>query len=398
MTDIRSTDFTLSSYRKPCGKNVVRGVLVSIMHSPAQGIGTRPDPNVERKILYDVSATMARLATRKETVNLEKGSTVPCGLVHQEREQHTPRSIRDDAGETVVLDHPRHVQVLDDDHLVFVNESGAELVKVVTSSICNVCMESSELHPGLVLVLRSFLLLSEAAGQDTFTSKFFGVMPGVSDFPPSTQRGKCRDPHVDAHGVLELGQGLDRTVVTQKRNVPAARCVQAHSHGRRIGPCGKRTAPSDVQGSVHLGQRELAVLEAKSALGELSRTSRVFALEAWVLRDLLEEAGVRRLKMPERLLKRDTRHFAQEGQIRGLLPQGEVVALLGVADGLFTTRPGFGTLMQGFVVDEADATECPAKQGFLLRRRVKTVAEASKHELQSRTSFCKVKPCRTIFT
>jgi hypothetical protein len=149
------------------------------MYGPASGVGTCPGSNVERKLFNDVSTTVARLAAREETVDLEESPAVPFSLVRQEREEHAPRSIGDDTSELVVLDHPSNVQVFDDDHLVFVNESSRELVKMVTSPVGDVCVKSSELQLSLVPVLRSFLLLGQSSGQELLASLLLFVRRGL---------------------------------------------------------------------------------------------------------------------------------------------------------------------------------------------------------------------------
>jgi hypothetical protein len=84
---VRSTDFD----RKPWGKNVLWGVDISVMVCAT--IRAVPFTNIQRPFFNYVTTLAASLRTRKPSLNLDQGATVP---------------VRgwDDGGE--LIDVPRH--------------------------------------------------------------------------------------------------------------------------------------------------------------------------------------------------------------------------------------------------------------------------------------------------
>ena len=377
MTNIQSTDIAITGYREPRGKNVVRSVLVSIVDC-ATG-RTRPGSNTERKTFDDMPTTMACLAAREEAINLQQGSLVPLALVRQEREKHAPRGVGDNTSEAVVLEHPQHVQILDDDHLVFANESSAELVEMIAPPVGDASVKSSELLSSLEPVLGSFLLVSETARENTLASQLSSVVLEVDDLLAGREGGERSNSDVDPYGGLELRKRLDGLVLAEKRDVPTTRRIQRDGYGRRLYALRKRAAPANVQWASHFGQRQRAVLEAECTSAELGGPSVALLLEARVLRSLREEVGVRALEMPERLLKRNARHFVEEGQLGQFLPRRKSRALRDVADRLLRGCPGFRARVQCLVVDKANTSNRSTQESLLLKRRVEAVTKASKH-------------------
>ena len=377
MTDTRSTDFAITGYREPRGKNVVRSVFVAVVHNPTGW--TRPDANVEGKTFDDVPTTVACLAAREEAINLQQGPPVPLALVRQEREKHAPRGVGNNTSEAVVLEHPQYVQILDDDHLVFANQSSAELVEMIAPLVSDTSVKSSELLSSFEPVLGSFLLVSETARENALASQLSFVVFEVDDLLAGRECGERSNSNVDPYGSLELRKQLDSLIFAEKRDVPAIRRIQRNGHGRRLRAIRQWTAPANVQRASHFGQRQRAVLEAERASAKLGGPSVALLLEARVLCSLREKVGVRALEMPERLLKRNARHFVEEGEVGQLLPRSESRALRDVADRLLRGCPGFRSSVQRLVVDETDAPDGAAEQSLLLRRRIEAVAKAPKH-------------------
>ena len=377
MTDIRSTDFAITGYRESRGKNVVRGVLVAIVLGLATG--TRPDTNVERKTLNNEPTTVARFAAREEAVDLQKDAAVPLGLVRQEREQHAPCGIGNNAGKLVVLEHPQHVQILDDDHLVFANESSRELVQMIASPVGNAGMKSSELLLSLVSISGSFLFVGKTSREQSFASSFLFIMTRVGDLLAGRESSESCDADVDAHGGLEFREWTDALVFAKQRDVPAPCRIQRDRYGRWFYPFGEWSAPTNIEWCRHFCQRQHSVFEAKSASAELGGSATALLLEARILCSFREEVGIRTLKMPQRLLKRYARHLIEKGEIRQLLPRGEGSALGDIADRFLRRRPRLRARVQRLVVDETNATESTMQESFLLGRRVEAVTKASKH-------------------
>lgn len=124
MSDTRSTG---NSYRVSRGKHVLGCVDVPIVGSAA--CLALPLANAERKRFYDRATRVAGLAARKESVDLHEVAPVPFALVSEHGQQLTPAGIADDASKRAIVNHSRNVQIFDCYHLVFANESSAELVQ-----------------------------------------------------------------------------------------------------------------------------------------------------------------------------------------------------------------------------------------------------------------------------
>jgi len=63
-----------------------------------------------------------------------------------------PPCIRDRFGEAVVFLHVPHSQRLDGDHLIFVDQSGTELMQEILAGIGDVRMQTSDFTPSLLSV------------------------------------------------------------------------------------------------------------------------------------------------------------------------------------------------------------------------------------------------------
>src|SRR5690606_18817288 len=124
------------------------------------------------------------------------------------------------------------------------------------------------------------------------------------------------------------------------------------------------------------------------AAGVLRRRTRALTgLERWVLRSLGEEVRERRLKVPQCLLERNRRHLVQEREFGGSLPLGERGRGLHVGDAAALLGVGAGPLLQGLVVDEADAAERPKQFFGLLGGRVEAVLVRPLHKLRHVSHF-----------
>jgi hypothetical protein len=125
-TYIRSTDFALSSYCESRSKDILCGILVSVVLYLTTWAS--PVAHTERQALDDVSTSGACLTTGIEAIDLDQLSTVPHTFVRKESQEHAPSGVRDYSGEAVVAYHSSDVQILDYDHLIFANESSGNLV------------------------------------------------------------------------------------------------------------------------------------------------------------------------------------------------------------------------------------------------------------------------------
>jgi hypothetical protein len=74
---------------------------------------------------------------------------MPLAFILQLPDELVPTGIRNRAGQGMVRHHAAHVQVLDDDHLVFTNEPSTELVQIVAADVRNLLMDFGHVQPGL---------------------------------------------------------------------------------------------------------------------------------------------------------------------------------------------------------------------------------------------------------
>ena len=370
-----NTGSTGRNDRKSCGLDITSCILVSVVLCLA--CRTSPAAHVEGKFLDDVATSGTCLAAGVEAVDLHELPAVPDTLVRQKGQEHTPSCVRDDSGEAVVADHPSDVQILDDDHLVFANESSGEFLHLVAATVGHLGVETSELDSSLVPVAASFLLSVERTRKAPLALHLSGVVLEVGDLLSGGERGQGVDAEVDTDGGLELGQRAHGLVLAEQGHVPALGGVQGYRGARRLGAFWEWPGPADVERGVHLGQRQLTVREAKSTASKLGRTTGALLLEAGVLRPLGEEIGVGGLKVAQRLLNGNAGHLVEKSKLGILLPRGERSALSRVTDGFLARGPGFRTFMQRSVVDQAATPNSSTKQDFLLGGGIEAILKPS---------------------
>src|ERR1700724_3377047 len=92
-------------------------------------------------------------------VNLDHGSTIPCGLVFQLGHKLTPSDITDGFGKLVILPHVLDRKTFDADRLVFTNQASRELVREITATISDTGVDTSNLETSLIPVLGTLFLL-----------------------------------------------------------------------------------------------------------------------------------------------------------------------------------------------------------------------------------------------
>src|SRR5436190_3691243 len=83
-------------------------------------------------------------------VNLDQRASIPLGFVLQLPAQFPPSYIRDGFSQAVVCDHVLDLQALDTYDLVFSYDARRELVLIVSSPVCNLFMDASNLEPSFV--------------------------------------------------------------------------------------------------------------------------------------------------------------------------------------------------------------------------------------------------------
>src|SRR5436305_4044354 len=98
----------------------------------------------------------AAFGGRIPLVNLDQCSSIPLCFVLQLPAQFTPSYIRDGFRQAVVFDHVLDLQALDAYNLVFAYDASRELVLIVSPSIGNLLMDTSNLETSFCTVLGAF--------------------------------------------------------------------------------------------------------------------------------------------------------------------------------------------------------------------------------------------------
>src|SRR5712692_1515652 len=96
-------------------------------------------------------------------VNFNNGTPVPICFVLQLSDKFRPPYITDSFRQTVVFDHMFDLQTLDAYDLVFAYDLGREFLLIVSSPVCNLLMETSNLETSFGTVLRTFFLFCVTA-------------------------------------------------------------------------------------------------------------------------------------------------------------------------------------------------------------------------------------------
>src|SRR5258708_1365086 len=156
-----------------------------------------------------MSAVKAAFGKGIELVNLDKHTSIPGCFVFQLPDELTPANIADSLSKAVVLDHVLDSQALHAHDLVFVDDARRKLVLIVSSSISNAGMDTSDFAASLGSVLGAFLLLSKpplCLCQFLFVpGKIFGIAVGL----PIRGNHHGLQAKIKPYLLVDNGQGLD---------------------------------------------------------------------------------------------------------------------------------------------------------------------------------------------
>src|SRR5712692_406222 len=96
-------------------------------------------------------------------VNFHNGTPVPICFVLKLSDKFRPPYITDSFSQTVVFDYVFDLQTLEAYDLVFAYDPGREFLLIVSSPVCNLLMETSNLETSFGTVLRTFFLFCVTA-------------------------------------------------------------------------------------------------------------------------------------------------------------------------------------------------------------------------------------------
>src|SRR5713226_1457247 len=105
-----------------------------------------------------MSTVKAALGRWVPLVNLDQGPSIPGGFVFKLSDKLRPTHVTDGFCQAVVFDHILDLQALDTYDLAFAYDVSRELMLIVSSTVCNLLMEASNLKTSFCTVLRTFFL------------------------------------------------------------------------------------------------------------------------------------------------------------------------------------------------------------------------------------------------
>lgn len=266
------------------------------------------------------AARVADLAAGIPLVDDRELASVPFGLVFEHGAELSPACVQNAFVQTAfrllpvvrvlfrvvrvgfrlaVSAHVLDSQVLDDNRLVFTDDSGRELVEKVCATVLDLRIRLSHLQPGFTIVVASFLLPGEfSLRQPEFPQVFFQVS-WIVDFLTIAEDGEVFQSHVDADHVSILGW-LEDGIFDQYADVPTSSRVQADSHAGWSAFAWQGARPSDGQWVMHFSQRQRPMLPIPCERGDGvgGGTALVFRFESRIGAGLVEEPLECGLQMP----------------------------------------------------------------------------------------------------
>ena len=216
-----STDFD----RKPCGKNILCGVDISVMVCAT--IRAAPFTNIQRQFFNDVTTLAASLRTRKPSVNLDQRATVPVTLVFKLPDQLTPTCVTDRKSKLPILDHILRSQIFDGNRLIFTYQSNRQLVNKILSGISNFLMHLCDFKPCFVAIVRPFLLSTQCLLSFLEFAAFCVKAFGIGNLFTVTQSNQTCDTQINPNLIGAWRQWFNLNI-HQQGNCPSSSRGELH--------------------------------------------------------------------------------------------------------------------------------------------------------------------------
>lgn len=266
------------------------------------------------------AARVADLAAGIPLVDDRELASVPFGLVFEHGAELSPACVQNAFVQTAFrllpvvkvlsrivrvwfrLAASAHVldsQVLDDNRLVFTDDSGRELVQEVGTTILDLRVCLRHFQTGLAIIVASFLLPGEFSLRQPEFPQVFSQVSWIVDFLAIAEDGEVFQSHVDADHVSILGW-LEDGIFDQYADVPTSSRVQTDSHAGWSAFAWQGARPTYMQRFAHLRQRQRPVLPIPCECGDGvgGGTSLVFRFESRIGAGLVEEPLECGLQMP----------------------------------------------------------------------------------------------------
>src|SRR5205814_2965997 len=201
----------------------------------------------------------------------------------------------------MVLDHIFDLQALHTHDLVLTYDLSRELVLVVTPSIGNTSMDTSDFETGFCSILRAFFLLCMPSV--SFCQLLFILGKEFRVAMAMTIRGDdhALEPQVKPNLFVNHWQGLN-IVLSQDRDKVPVSTIFCHRNGCGLASFGQGARPMDIKGSIHLGKSQTGTIPLESRRGIGHCLWSVFFLESGELSTSFKEIEESSIQMTEGLL------------------------------------------------------------------------------------------------
>src|SRR6266700_2218012 len=366
----RSYGLSTGSHGKPCRQNVLCSIDITIMGYAT--LGACPVTNIKRQGVENMPTIETALRGGIPLINLDKGTSIPLSFVCELPHKLTPSHIRDGFRKCVVFDHILDVQTLDAYDLVLTYDLSRELVLIITPSISNPGVDTSDFQLCLASVLRAlFRACMSSLSLRQFLiilGKERGVSRGVSI---------ARDDHrlqsqVKPDLLIHYWQML-HIFLNQDGDKVAMSTIFGDGHTRGFTAFGQGTRPVDIKGCLHLSKSEGMPVPAKSVGSIGSRLCAVFLVEGGVLSTSFEEVSESGIQVSEGLLEGNAGHFRKPGRLFLLFQFSQHTCQLIVVETLTTLEESIGTRSQCPVIGVATTPKGTSKDVSLFISWVKSI-------------------------
>src|SRR5712692_18008 len=289
-------------------------------------------------------------------VNLDEVASIPCSFVLKLSDKLRPTDVTDGFCQTVVSDHILDLQTLDTDDLVFAYDASRELLLIVSSAVCNLFMDASNLKTRFCTVLRTFFLFCVTALRCCQLLFLFGEELGIAVGLPIGGDDHRLQTQVKPNHLRRDFQWLD-VLFEQNGDKVAFSLIFADGNTPWLISTWQGAMPNDGKRSIHLGKHESLPVPGKSIACIGSGLLMAFLFEGRVVCSSFKEVAKGFIQMPKRLLERNRRNLVEPNRLFLLLERNQALCCAFIGQTLTLLVVGISTLSQCPVVDIAATAE-----------------------------------------
>ncbi len=297
-------------------------------------------------------------------VNLDQRPSIPRCFVFQLSDKLSPTYITDGFRQTVIFDHVLDGKTLDADDLVFAYGVSREVMLIVSSAVCNLLLETSDLQTSLGPVLGPFFLFRMTALRFCQLLFIFGKELRIAVGMTIAGDDHRLQTQVKPHHLRRDFQGLD-VLFYQDAYKVAVSLIFGDGDATWLARVRQGAMPYDGKRSIHLGKRESMPVPSERIARIGSGLLMAFLFEGGIGSYPFKEVAKGAIQMPKRLLEGNRRNLVQPHGLFLFLERDQAGCCAFIVQTLTMLVVGVSTLSQGPVVDIA-ATAKGTSQDALL--------------------------------